>query len=67
MLRSTAKDTIVNGKGITSWLIRQSSPSSCALIAVGPVPIMRPKDHKGKTVDNTASFQKLIEVFLISK
>lgn len=23
-LRSTAKDTIVNGKGITSWLIRQS-------------------------------------------
>jgi glycerol-3-phosphate O-acyltransferase / dihydroxyacetone phosphate acyltransferase len=26
LLRSTAKDTIVNGKGITCWLIRQSRP-----------------------------------------
>jgi len=32
------------------------------LRVVGPVPIMRPKDHQGEKVDNTASFQKLIEV-----
>ena len=30
---------------------------------VGPVPIMRPKDYAGTQVDNTAAFQKLIEVF----
>jgi hypothetical protein len=29
---------------------------------VGPVPIMRPKDHLGQKVDNAASFQRLIEV-----
>src|SRR5579859_6150508 len=62
MLRSTAKDTIVNGKGVTSWLIRQSNPAAIKLMAVGPVPIMRPKDYLGQSVDNTASFLKLIEV-----
>lgn len=31
-------------------------------MVVGPVPIMRPKDHQGAKIDNTASFQKLIEV-----
>jgi len=67
MLRSTAKDTIVNGKSITSWLIRQSC-STCGafLIIVGPVPIMRPKDHLGQKVDNTDSFRKLIEVWVIN-
>ena len=29
---------------------------------VRPVPIMRQKDHVGEKADNTASFQKLIEV-----
>jgi hypothetical protein len=32
MLRSTAKDTIVSGKGVTSWLIRQSCPALAAVI-----------------------------------
>lgn len=27
-----------------------------------PVPIMRQKDHVGEKVDNTAAFQKLLEV-----
>jgi len=31
---------------------------------VGPVPIMRPKDHVGKKIDNTESFRKLVEVIL---
>jgi hypothetical protein len=29
---------------------------------VRPVPIMRQKDHVGEKVDNTAAFQKLLEV-----
>ena len=32
------------------------------IMVVGPVPIMRPKDHVGEKIDNTASFLKLIEV-----
>jgi len=32
------------------------------ILVVGPVPIMRPKDHVGEKIDNTASFLKLIEV-----
>lgn len=33
-------------------------------MVVRPVPIMRQKDHVGEKVDNTAAFQKLLEVNL---
>lgn len=50
LLRLTAKDTQFGRGTFTSWLIE----------SVGTLPIKRPKDHKGETVDNSQVFGKLI-------